>query len=348
MAKTAPDTPPLDPRRQFTLDQVLGNDELHRFLRRALQGGQLAQALLFTGPQGVGKTTTAWALAREIVAEGGDPAMHPRSLKIARGVHPDVIELTGKNTVSAMITVKEIADSGLEDRIATAPLESPRKFVLIDPVDRMNTYSANSLLKILEEPPPNVLFMLVTSEPSRLLPTIRSRCAELRLEAVPLEELAAWLMKVARLDEQKARLVAALAEGRPGHALALAKAGTLEVRAELLDALDLLRKTGFAALFAVASRFLSAKTEIQETLIVAMTLMRDALVLKMRGAGVLNQDLAERLAEFGGDRSARGLLAAALRFEQAAAEVPYFYNAQSKAHFIECVTMDVGMALRAQ
>lgn len=344
MAKAAPESPPPDPRRQLTLDQVLGNEGVRTFLRRAVRSGQLAQSLLFTGPQGVGKTTTAYALAREIVAEDGDPATHPRSLKIARGVHPDVIELTGKNTVSAMIPVDDIRE--MEDRAATAPLESPTKFVIIDPADKLNNSSANSLLKILEEPPPHVLFMLITSEPSRMLPTIRSRCAELRLEAVPLDELTEWLKKQARLDEVKARLVATLAEGRPGHALALAKAGTLEVRGDLLDALDMLRQHGFASIFAVANRFLAAKTDLQETLIVAMTLLRDALVLKTRGEGVLNLDLLDRLAAFGADRSPRGLLDAALHFERASAEVAYFYNPQSKAHFIECVMMAVGLALR--
>lgn len=344
MAKSAPETPPLDPHRQLTLDQILGNEVVRRFLRRAWREGRLTQSLLFTGPQGVGKTTMAYALAREIVAEGGDPATHPRSLKIARGVHPDMIELTGKGSASAMILVKEIQE--MEDRVATAPLESPRKFVLIDPADRMNESSANKLLKVLEEPPPNVIFMLVTSEPSRLLPTIRSRCAELRLEPATLDELAVWIKGHVRMDETKARLVASLAEGRPGQALALSKTGALEARGDLLDALDMIKSQGFAGIFAAAGRFLAAKTDLAETLLIAMTLLRDALVYKMRGEGILNQDLAERLAAFGEGRSEKGLLGSALVFERAAAEVAYFYTPASKAHFLECVMMDVGMAMR--
>jgi len=85
-----------------------------------------------------------------------------------------------------------------------------------------------------------------------------------------------------------------------------------------------------------------------ETLTIAVTLLRGALVLRSRGAdGILNQDLAEGLAELAGGRSAEGLLEAARRLEAAVAEVPYLYHPQAKAHFIECLVTDVGRLLRS-
>lgn len=345
MAESTPKTPPPDPRRALTLDQVLGNDAVRLFLRRAWASGRLTQSLLFTGPSGVGKTTMAWALAREIVAEGEDPATSRRALKIARNVHPDILEITGKDSISSSIRVDDIR--AIEDRANTAPMESPRKIILIEPADRMNESAANCLLKILEEPPPHLLFFLISSEPNRLLDTIRSRCTPIRLEPVPAIDLTAWLMKQNRMDEVKAHLVASLAEGRPGYALALAKAGLLEARGEILAALSLLLQHGFAAVFAVANRFLATKGNLEEVLIIAVTLLRDALVLKTRGEGLLNQDLAGPLADFAAKPSTEGLLEAARHLEEAATEAPWFYSVQAKTQFVECLITDIGRLLRS-
>ncbi len=346
MAKADATPPPPDPRRQLTLNQVLGNEDLHAFLRRAWRQQRMPQAILFGGPAGIGKTTTAWALAREIVSDGGDPATHPRSLKVTRNSHPDIIEVTGKNTASSQISVESIRN--LERFTATGPLESPKKIVLIEPADRMNTSSANCLLKLLEEPPPDLLLFLVTPEPNRLLTTIRSRCTPLMLEPVPINRLTPWLMKETRLDETKARLIASLSEGRPGYALLLAKSRGLGDRGKILEAFNRLAKHGFSAVFGVAETLGSASGDLSESLETAMTLLRDALVIKLRGPqGILHQDLAAELGAFAEQRSAAGLLEAAQILERAAAEAPSFYSVQSKAHFTDLLAIEVGRLLRS-
>jgi hypothetical protein len=138
-----------------------------------------------------------------------------------------------------------------------------------------------------------------------------------------------------------------LSEGRPGHALRLCDAGILDRRRRLLDGLLLLRAEGFAVLFTVADGFLRADGELSEALLMAMVLLRDALVLKVRSEGLLNQDLREPLEALSTQCDDESLLEASRRFESAAREAPYCYTPQSKAHFVEVLLADVGRLLRS-
>ena len=327
-------------QRSLTLDQVLGNEPARAYLGRAWEERRLPQALLLTGPAGIGKTTMAYALARRIVADGGDPATHPRSLKVARGVHPDLIPVS-PGGASGQIRIDEIR--AVEDRTATAPLESPRKIVLIEPAEAMTTQAANCLLKLFEEPPPELLIILISAEPNRVLPTIRSRASEVRLEPVPGGDLVRWLMGRRPLGEAEAGLIAGLAEGRPGVALALCEGDAMGRRGRILEGLALLAREGFAGLFRAADALIKADPG---DLLLAVTLLRDALLIRAESGAPLNRDLEAELAALAEGRSAEGLLEAAERLHGAAAEARYVYTPQAKALFIECLLIDVGRSLR--
>jgi DNA polymerase III subunit delta' len=334
----------LDPDRQLTLASILGHAPAREFLLRALDEERLPQALLLAGPAGVGKKTLAWALARHIAAHGDDPETHRGSLKVARGSHPDIHVCDASASVSGQITIDVIRQ--MEDWTATSPLEAPRKIVLIAPAEAMNLPAANALLKLLEEPPRHILLILTTSDPARLLPTIRSRCTALQLEPLPVDELVPWLKQRDALGDEQATLIARLAEGRPGRALAILESDLVALRAAILGELDLLKQQGFAVVFRVADRLGTIGGDPAATLDVALLLLRDALLTRLNAPGVLNADLAPQLAAFAADLSADALLAAADRVALAVNEVNGFYTPQAKAHYLETLVVDIGRRLR--
>jgi DNA polymerase III subunit delta' len=337
-------TPDLDPDRRLTLASILGHAPARDFLLRALAEHRLPQALLLTGPPGVGKKTLAWALIRQIAARGDDPESHRGSLKVVRNSHPDVHVCDASASVSGQITIDVIRE--MEDWTATSPLEAPRKIVLISPAEAMNLPAANALLKLLEEPPRHVLLILTASDPARLLPTIRSRCTALQLEPLPTDELVPWLKQHDALGDDQAALVARLAEGRPGRALAILDSDLVGTRSAILEELELLRQHGFAVVFRVADRLGTLGPDPAATLDAALLLLRDALLIRLRAPGVLNADLAPQLAAFADDLSPDAILAAADRVERASQELAGFYTPQARAHFLETLVVDIGRRLR--
>jgi DNA polymerase-3 subunit delta' len=333
-----------DPDSALTLNDILGHGSAVGFLRRALREDRLPQSILLTGPEGVGKKTLAFALMREVAARGEDPAMHRGSLKVARGTHPDLTICGSAASVSGQITIDAIRE--MEDWTATSPLEAPRKMILIAPAEAMNVAAANALLKLLEEPPRHVLLMLTASDPARLLPTIRSRCTPLQLDPLPPEDLVPWLVKQDAIGKGEAMLIARLAEGRPGRALAMLGSDLLECRPLILEELKLLKDNGFAVVFRVADGLGGIGGDLAGTLNTALLLLRDALLMKMDLSGVLNIDLKPALAELAEGLSPEALLAAADRLASAVHEVPRYYTPQARAHFLETLVVEIGRQFR--
>jgi len=165
----------------------------------AWRSGAMHHAWLLAGPRGVGKATFAMAAARRILAEAAEPPLagegldvpddHPVGRLVTAGSHPDFrllerIENKSGTGLARSISVDQVR--GLAELFAVTPALSPWRAVVIDTVDELEKSAANALLKMLEEPPANCLFLLVSHVPGRLLPTIRSRCR--RLEFQPLDD----------------------------------------------------------------------------------------------------------------------------------------------------------------
>ncbi|MBM9538172.1 DNA polymerase III subunit delta' [Desulfobulbus alkaliphilus] len=216
--------------------EILGQVKAQTLLRRALASGRLAHAYLFAGPDGVGKTTTALDLAavllcRQPVADEACGSC-PGCIKFRSGNHPDFMRIRPDG---AAIKIEQIRT--LKKALTFAPLESSRRVVLLDDVQTMRREAGNSLLKILEEPPPGNLLLLIGNATGALLGTIVSRCQVIPFSPLPTE-LAATIIVRHRpeMDRTAALSLATLADGCPGQALTMETGGVLELYYALLDA----------------------------------------------------------------------------------------------------------------
>ncbi|WP_240325537.1 DNA polymerase III subunit delta' [Sphingomonas mesophila] len=238
------------------MSAILGHDPAIASFLAAWRGGAMHHAWLIAGQRGIGKASFARAAAKRILAEAAghvsadapldiDPATPTARFIDSDGgsAHPDFVQvergLNKSGTAPARnITVDQIRDlAGLFER---TPALSPWRAVVIDSVDDLEKGAANALLKMLEEPPANCLFLLVSHVPGRLLPTIRSRCRTLAFAALDDDAMTSVLARaLPDLDESRRRALVESAGGSAGRALALAALDLDPLRA---DALALMRQ----------------------------------------------------------------------------------------------------------
>ena len=185
--------------RPQLLNEVVGQRHVTDTLANALSGGRLVHAYLFSGPRGTGKTSTARILAKAINCEEGPTATPCNTceacVSISRGNALDVIEIDAASNRR----IDEIRE--LLDKIPYAPTALRTKVYIIDEVHQLTNEASSALLKTLEEPPGHVVFVLATTEPHKLLPTIVSRCQRFEFSLVPTKEISQLLEKIASHEE---------------------------------------------------------------------------------------------------------------------------------------------------
>jgi DNA polymerase III subunit delta' len=211
------------------LRDVIGHNRLIGLLERSIAGGTLPPSLLFAGPAGVGKRTTAVAFAQALNClaprDGDACGVCAACSRIARGVHPDVVLVAPED--SGAIRIEQVRD--IVDRAAYRPFEGRRRVVIIDEADALGVPPQHALLKTLEEPPSSSIFILVTSRPDVLLPTVRSRCPQLRFRPLSPGDIASAL--IARgMPEREAHAVAATADGSLADAIGASGGELVEAR----------------------------------------------------------------------------------------------------------------------
>ena len=208
--------------RPQRFDEVAGQEHIITTLRHAVEENKIAHAYLFCGPRGTGKTTIAKLLAKAInCTSNPKPCDECENCKeIASGNHPDVIEIDAASNNG----VDEVRN--LIDKVKYAPTQGKYKVYIIDEVHMMSTGAFNALLKTLEEPPAHVVFILATTEPHKILPTIISRCQRFDFMKLSLTEIVNRMKSVVEqenyiCDDEALEMIAKLADGGMRDALSI-------------------------------------------------------------------------------------------------------------------------------
>ena len=280
---------------------MIGHEAAQSWLRRALQTDRFAHAYLITGPRAVGKRTFALEIAQALnctadhVEDRPDRACHQCSM-ILRGVHPDV-RVVRRAPERRMISMRPPASGSAPARdyvdnvyfiqadAQLRPVMGRRKVYIIVYAEELAEDAGDRLLKTLEEPPGFVLFLLTAIDRGGVLPTIASRCQELRLRPSPRSKLAAALVATGT-EPARAEQLAALAGGRQGWALAAARDRGVSEQQEtfvgdMLTALTGTRVDRLLRARALSERWLAHQETVRETLRVWMSWWRDVVLVQL-------------------------------------------------------------------
>lgn len=283
-----------------------------------LQQGRLPHALLLTGPQGIGKVEFAKQLAAGLMCDQAPLVQACGQCQncslIAADTHPDkkvvTFEVNPKDgKVAKELKIDQIRD--ISESLALTAQFGGYKVAIVHPAERMNQNAANSILKTLEEPTERTLLILVTDFPSRLLPTIRSRCQEIRFNSPGKEEAKQWLMT--SLPGVEPEPLLAMANGAPLLALKAGQEGWLDLRNRFYAQLIAVSRHQGSAID-MAAEF--AKESLDQLVVWGISWVNDLIKLRQLGqagqsgsAGIANDDYAQVLAELAPKANIKALYA---------------------------------------
>ncbi len=287
--------------RPQRFEDVYAQEHITRTLSNAINLNRIAHAYLFTGPRGVGKTSMARIFSKSLNCVHG-PTPEPcnvcdNCVEITAGTSSDVIEIDGASNTS----VEDVRD--LQRELMYATSKSKYKIYIIDEVHMLSKSAFNALLKTLEEPPENVIFVFATTEPHKILPTIISRCQRYDFRRIPVEDIVRQMQSIAEseeitIEEDALYTVARKADGSMRDALSLMDQvisyGSKEITGELvqtifgilpvetyIEMLDFVQKRDSTGLLVGLRKILDSGNDLQEFLNGFLDTLRNLLLLKV-------------------------------------------------------------------
>jgi DNA polymerase-3 subunit delta' len=284
------------------LTQIRGQAHIVSILSQAIKNNRLAHAYLFSGPDGVGKKTTALALAKALncLNRTGAACLKCTSChKLDQAQHPDVRLLSAEGNYIKIESIRS-----LQQRLAVKPYEGSLKIEIIDEADKLTTQAANCLLKTLEEPPANSLIILVSAQPYNLPLTVRSRCQHLTFNQLAEDEIVE-LLKDKGFTTAQCRLIAFFCQGSLAQALRSDLEQILSERTLLLKEMIEVFPLSAEALLSWAQTLSGNDEQTERTLKWLQLWYRDLLIIRRKAehSRLVNEDkrstLNRQAAQFG-------------------------------------------------
>lgn len=292
----------------MSFKNVLGQDRQIEVIRKAIENNRVPHAYLFLGEEGVGKRSTALTLAKALncCVEPTDSCDECDSCrKITSGNHPDVIIVEPEGNLIKINQIRELQRS-----LKYKPYEGKKRVCIIANAEKMNLTATNSMLKILEEPPPDVVLILITTSPNLLLSTINSRCQRLKFQPLANKLIAKIIKEKLGKDEEASLKIASLAGGSLNRAYELSEGTILEYRNRLIKKISALSPNHINETLELAEEMSKIKEELIFTLQLLKTWFRDILIFKENCPldRLINADFTEEIKRLSGRFTTKGLL----------------------------------------